>query len=388
MTDETSLSLAGVRPGAQVVWTVLLQIHLWFGLVGAIFLLILGFTGSVMAFEGLHPRLWYVDVQAEKLLQQDLINRVQMRFAPAHVIAVQIFRQRNLVESLEMTDRSTVLVNPYNGAILWRATGPSSVQNVLQSIHQLHLRLTPDPRAWPGFSSVGKVAVSFAGLILFVQVPIGIYLWWRYRRKSVQWKGSWLRTCFDLHKTLGLYGALFLFIAALTGILIGFDWGEKTIYTVTRSSRPARLRLPQSTVIAGTAAIGLDRALEVAKEAMPDASVAGFSVPLRANDAINVLMRVPEETSEAVHSAVSIDRYSGKVLQVRDFRKDSLGYRVIRFNRSIHTGDAAGLPTHILVSLSSLLLVAMVITGVAIWVKKTLTSNRTTNVDYSERVRR
>jgi len=217
---------------------------------------------------------------------------------------------------------------------------------------------------------MGKVAVSFAGLILFLQVPIGLYLWWRYKRKSIQWKGSWLRTCFDLHNVLGFYGALFLFIAALTGILIGFDWGEKAIYAITHSSPPARLRLPQSTVIAGTAAMGLDRALAIAHQAMPGASVAGFSVPLGAKDAINVLMRVPEETSEAVHSAVSIDQYSGKVLQVRDFRTDSLGYRVIRFNRSIHTGDLLGLPTHILVSLSSLLLVAMVTTGVAIWLKK------------------
>jgi uncharacterized iron-regulated membrane protein len=375
MTDETSISVTVLKPGMPVVRTVLLQIHLWLGLAGSVFLLILGLTGSIMAFEGdiepwLHPRLWYVDVRAEKLPQQDLINRVQMQFAPARVGAVQIFRQPNLAEALQMTDRSTLLVNPYNGAVLWRATGPSSVGSFFQSIHQLHLRLTPDPRAWPRFSTMGKVAVSFAGLILFLQVPIGLYLWWRYKRKSIQWKGSWLRTCFDLHNVLGFYGALFLFIAALTGILIGFDWGEKAIYAITHSSPPARLRLPQSTVIAGTAAMGLDRALAIAHQAMPGASVAGFSVPLGAKDAINVLMRVPEETSEAVHSAVSIDQYSGKVLQVRDFRTDSLGYRVIRFNRSIHTGDLLGLPTHILVSLSSLLLVAMVTTGVAIWLKK------------------
>ena len=38
--------------------------------------------------------------------------------------------------------------------------------------------------------------------------------------------------------------------------------------------------------------------------------------------------------------------------------------------RSIHTGDVLGTPTHIVVSLSSLLLVAMVLTGVVIWWKK------------------
>jgi len=82
------------------------------------------------------------------------------------------------------------------------------------------------------------------------------------------------------------------------------------------------------------------------------------------------MMRVPEETSEAVHSSVYIDQYSGTVLRTDNFKTQSLGYRVIRFNRSIHTGDVLGLPTHILMSLSSVLLVVMVITGFLIWWKK------------------
>jgi uncharacterized iron-regulated membrane protein len=85
------------------------------------------------------------------------------------------------------------------------------------------------------------------------------------------------------------------------------------------------------------------------------------------------MMRVPEETSETVHSSVTIDQYSAKVLNVRNYLTDSAGYRLIRFNRSIHTGDIFGFPTHILVSLSSLMLVVMVITGLVIWWKKLAT---------------
>lgn len=359
-------------------WTaraVFLKIHLWLGLAAAIFLVILGLTGSIMAFEGdidhwLHPSLWYVEVRPQALPQQELIDRVQRQFAPARVGAVQIFRQRNLAEVMQMSDRSAVLVNPYDGTALGRTTGPSSVQKTLGYIHQFHLRLAPDPRAWPSFSKVGKLIISFAGLILCLQAPIGIYLWWRAKRATIQWKASWFRTCFDAHQALGLYGVLFLFIAAFTGVLIGFDFGEEAIYAITHSSRPAFPRPPQSTVVAGGARIGVDQALEIARQSMPDATVAGFQVPLNAKASFNVLMRIPEETSEAVHSIVTIDQYSGKVLRVQNFKADSLGYRVIRFNRSIHTGDVFGLPTHIIVSLSSLLLVAMVITGVVIWWKK------------------
>jgi uncharacterized iron-regulated membrane protein len=43
---------------------------------------------------------------------------------------------------------------------------------------------------------------------------------------------------------------------------------------------------------------------------------------------------------------------------------------VIRFKRSIHTGDIWGLPSHIVMSVSSLLLVVMAVTGIVIWWKK------------------
>jgi uncharacterized iron-regulated membrane protein len=83
-----------------------------------------------------------------------------------------------------------------------------------------------------------------------------------------------------------------------------------------------------------------------------------------------VVLRVPEETSGSAHSSITVDQYSGAVLEVHNFLTDSKGYRWIRFNRSIHTGDIGGLAGHIVMSLSSLLLAAMVITGFVIWWKK------------------
>jgi uncharacterized iron-regulated membrane protein len=83
-----------------------------------------------------------------------------------------------------------------------------------------------------------------------------------------------------------------------------------------------------------------------------------------------VTLRLPEEASESVHSYVEVDQYSGQVLHKVDFRTDSPGYRAVRFNRSIHTGDILGTAGHVIVSVASLLLVAMVITGLMIWLRK------------------
>jgi uncharacterized iron-regulated membrane protein len=57
-------------------------------------------------------------------------------------------------------------------------------------------------------------------------------------------------------------------------------------------------------------------------------------------------------------------------LKVEDFNKSSPGYRAVRINRSIHTGDYWSLPSRIVLSISSALLAVMAVTGVIIWWKK------------------
>jgi uncharacterized iron-regulated membrane protein len=100
---------------------ILLKVHLYLGLSSAIFLVIL--TGSVMAFEGdidhwLHPGLWHVTAGPKTLPEEELIHKVEQRFAPTRVAAVHISRQPNLSQLMQMTDRAAVLVNPYDGSIL------------------------------------------------------------------------------------------------------------------------------------------------------------------------------------------------------------------------------------------------------------------------------
>ncbi len=352
---------------------VVLKIHLYLGLAAALFLIVLGATGSVIAFEGdidhwLHPGFWYVAQSVQRLSEGDLIARVEQQFAPAHVRVVQISQHRNLAQLMQLTDRSSVTVNPYTGAIVGRRTGPTRTDKWLGYIHQIHLRLAGDGRA--AWAPAGKIAVSYAGLSLFLLAPTGLLLWWRTKRTTVQWKSSWFRICFDTHQVVGIYAGLFLWIAALTGVLIGFDWGDKMIYGITNSSRPAFAPPPPSTPSPGAAPIGVDRAIAIAQQTIPSAAIETLLLPPNPKGAYQVILRVPEETSGSAHSSVTIDQFSGKTLDVHNFLTDSLGYRWIRFNRSIHTGDIGGLAGHVVMSLSSLLLVAMAITGIVIWLKK------------------
>ena len=355
---------------------ILLTIHLSLGVAAGLFLVVLGVTGSIMAFETdiphwLHPELFFVQPGPSKLPEQELIRRTEQQFAPARVTAVQVLRAPNLARVMQLPGNISVFVNPYSGAILGSVKDGFSCDRILGYIHQIHLRLTPDPRSMPGLAKAGKTIVNYAGLILCLLVPTGLLLFWRTRRFSIKWTASWFRVFFDLHHVVGLWASLFLFTAAVTGVLIGFESGERLIFTLSHSERPARLAPARSKPAeTGAMPITADRAIGIANAMIPDAAVDGYFLPVKATDTFNVLLRVPEETSGSPHSAVAVDQFSGEVLQVRNFRTDSRGYMWVRFNRSIHTGDIFGTPTHIVAALSSLILVVMVLTGLVIWWRK------------------
>src|SRR4051812_43378546 len=110
----------------------ILKIHLFLGIVGGVFFIILGVTGSVIAFENdldhwFHPALWYVPAGAALLPEQELIDAVNRSEAPAHVDAVQHFRDPRLVRAVRISNGTTVLISPYDGRITGRFKQPSDL---------------------------------------------------------------------------------------------------------------------------------------------------------------------------------------------------------------------------------------------------------------------
>jgi len=350
---------------------IILKVHLYQGLVSAIFLIILGVTGSIMAFEGdidhwLHPGRWYVTPGAQVLPESQLVAAVEQRFAPGHVTTVQIAPQAEIGQLMSVAlagaplgNNTQVVVNPYNAAILYSHTGASKTQKTLAWIHQLHLRLLA--------GATGKLIISFVGVLLVLEVPLGLILWWRTKRASVQWKGSGFRLSFDLHHVIGVYAAAFLFLAAVTGILIGFDFAQRMFFTLTHSSPIVRHNVT-SNVVEGAVPIGVDKAIEIARQQMPNANVGLLQLPGNARGVYGVMLRLPGEPWSAVSATASIDQYSGKLLQFQNLSTG--GYKAIHINRGLHTGDIFGLPSRIIMSLTSMVLVVMVVTGVIIWWKK------------------
>lgn len=194
--------------------SLVLKVHLYLGLIAALFLLILGVTGAVMAFEHdierwVHPRLWRASIGTQLIDEDRLVAIAESTFSNARVTAIQIAPRPDVVQVMRMSDGAAVYINPWDGTITGRVVGSTRTQDWIGYVHQLHLRLVPNPRAMPALGPPGKLIVSFAGLILCLLVPTGLVLWWRAKRLSIRAGGSAFRIAFDTHHVVGSSQAYF-----------------------------------------------------------------------------------------------------------------------------------------------------------------------------------
>ena len=191
------------------------NLHLYTALVAGVFVVILGVTGSIMAFEEeldhmFNPALFRIQPGARKLPIAQLLASLRAAFPGQKFSGLHIGSKPD--ESYYTGVKgATVFVNPYTGQVLGKRPQPTTLQN----IHQLHLRLLLGP--------TGKSVVNIVSFILVWLVLSGIYLWWPLKRARIKFGASLWRLVFDAHHTVGIYSALFLLAAGISGIVIHFD---------------------------------------------------------------------------------------------------------------------------------------------------------------------
>ena len=158
--------------------TRVLSLHLWAALAAGAFVVILGVTGSIMAFEDqidhlLHPHLFRVTPAARPLTLAELGAAASDRFPRERATAYGLSVSPDLSYSINFRSM-TVFVNQYTGDILGTRSGPTWLNN----IHQIHLRLLA--------GNAGKRIVSWAAVVMLFLLVSGVYLWWK-RAKNRAW---------------------------------------------------------------------------------------------------------------------------------------------------------------------------------------------------------
>ncbi len=206
-----------------------------------------------------------------------------------------------------------------------------------------------------------------------------MYLWWPLKRAKIKWSASARRVHFDLHNTVGIYSALFLFVLGVTGLAVRFDDDIEQYLHRTTGTQKIGKNVPSVAPRKGTA-VTADQAVQIALDAMPGTRVLSISRPPNPKASYLVALRFPEDLTPGGRSWVNIDQYSGKVVNEQNSRTAPIATRAIIWNRRIHTGDLLGFPTKALMSLSCLMLVSQAITGYYLWWKKLRARQRQTEL--------
>jgi uncharacterized iron-regulated membrane protein len=339
---------------------IVFNLHLAGGLVAGIFVLVLGLTGSVMAFEDeldrvTHPHLFKVKETGTPLPLIDLGQRAIAAYPERRVTGYGMGVSPDLSSSVNLQGM-IVYLNPYTGEVLGTRSGPTW----LSQIHQLHLRLLS--------GETGKTIVSWAGVLVVLLGLSGLYLWWPIKRVGVKWSKAGRRRWFDLHNAIGIAAWLFIVVLAATGTIIGFERTTTPLAYRLTGSVPVAAP-PPIVPVAGAHLLSPDAAVAIARGAMPGAVPIAVSAAAP-KAAFRVALRFPEDLTPGGRTRVFVHPYTGAVMQAESSRTTAAGTRFVNTNRAIHTGDLFGMPTKLLMSLGSLAAAAQVVTGVAMWLTR------------------
>jgi uncharacterized iron-regulated membrane protein len=361
-----------VRLGAKAK-SVLRQIHLVLALAASLPLLVLSVTGALLVFpEETRALVTPADLavgSGERLLPPSkLIDAASAELSPADAIR-RLLYPRNGTEPLVVeTVHRSVLLDPYDGRILFNAPEGSDFKRLVTSIHVS--LLAGELGQWiTSLSSVALVFLCLSGLWLWF--PLGR---WKREHFSVAVRKGWRRTNWDLHRTVGLYASAILLVISLTGASIGFwDAASAALYFVTWSkpSPPGHLVTLETDPQIPKVALDPDRILEIAQDEFPGHEPHRFYLPQNETKPYRVFLNPPGEHEVRLGEVrLEIDPYTGAILHEESPRTMNRGDIATRWILPLHYGTFGGTLTKALWLVGCLCPIALAATGTVLWLNR------------------
>lgn len=366
--DETAdkSALPG-RTSARRVW---LMVHRWLGLTFGLPLVLIGLTGSVLVFdhaidEWLNPNLLLASGESSSRPLQEIIHAAEESRGES-ALSVTKPRVANGVWTVwfatgtpDAPTFTAVHVDPPTG----RVTG-SRVwgEDLLSWIYRLHFRLLA--------GTPGAIFVGICGLVMMVSVISGLWLWWPLWRHS--WRAAFAiragsRFNYDLHKSIGIAGALFLPALAFTGVYMEFPELIKPVVTAFSAETTAPRDLASNSGNK-TSSITADEAIAIAQKHFPKAKFDHLHPPEGPNGTYEVAFRQAHEVQKTFgRSQVFLDQYSGDVLAVRNPDDFTAADAFLAWQFPLHSGEAFGLAGRWIVFCTGLVPGVLYVTGCLLW---------------------
>ena len=231
---------------ARLIHRYLIWQHRWIGLLMTGFLIVVGLTGSLLAYRTEVDRIlnpnFYANVQpgSKRLTLGEIAARAEQQ--EPRIQAWYLYDQTSDSVSVRCVPRKDpqtgkpyaidfdhMILNPYTGQELGHRSeyqiNSVNRQNFTAFLYQLHTSLAAGDKGWAFLGYVALVWTLDCLVGFYLTLPLGFarflerwkYSWW------VKWRASGFRVHFDLHRANGLWLWPLLFIFAWSGVMFNFS---------------------------------------------------------------------------------------------------------------------------------------------------------------------
>jgi uncharacterized iron-regulated membrane protein len=373
-----------------------LKVHLYLGLFAGAVFVIIGLTGSLLAFEypldeALNADLMTVSVYDNKtIMPLDDIVAAGLKAVPANgtVLNIDFPRHEQLAYAIwfeqpsdnpNFPTRHQIFINPYTAQVtgqrllidfdhIWR-------DPFKDFMLRLHYTLA--------LGEQGMTIIGFIGIGLFFSVLTGLILWYPNKGQlkkalTIKRHASVERFNFDLHKTVGFYSSFILLFAIASGVYLIFpDYGRGlvgvfspvTSRTSYQSEVPAGDKIPKT----------MSQIVTITDTYFPDGAYQFITFPQNAQDVYVVGKREDHEVNQHhPYRQLWIDQYSGNILHTQNASTRTAGDVFDEWLYPLHTGEAFGLTGQLIILVLGLIPLALYITGFIRWLQKRNAKKRST----------
>lgn len=361
------------QPQSHPLRKVLFQVHLWLGLALAIYVIVIGLTGSILVFRGDLQKLTFPEFfTVERHGEPDaplpqILGELQRRYPGTQLSGLDYPTQHRQTYLTYLT-RGNQFLTVFSHPVTAQVIGELPKTSWITRLQHLHYDLLG--------GRTGRTINGIAAACLIGMFVTGLVLWWpgiaRWTRSLwVDRKAGWRRINWDLHSAIGFWTFALLMMWAISGVEFAFSQSFRKAVnaisplTVTRAPQSAPRPADPPPTLEAASFVAKARALE------PDAKPGRFVAAFSGRDAILVLMARVDHGDFDRSDEISLyfDQYTGALLErhAAASEQSSLGDIVMRWLGPLHTATFGGSGIRILWAFFGFSFPVLAITGFVMW---------------------
>jgi uncharacterized iron-regulated membrane protein len=341
-----------------------LCIHRWLGLSSALFLLLIGLSGSLLVFR---PELQSISLPSPATSQvisyQRLAEAVSVRYPTSRFNLRFVEQPRGVVLARVHTSGGErhLWLDASQAVVL---SDEAADQGTFNWLFDLHQRLL--------LGEVGEWLSGGSGLLLALGCLSGLISWWPKRWRRIQlWRpGLGLRArVIILHRQIGACLALLLLISGLSGSLLVFS---KPVHAWVNSWFGVRPETPHQVMGQGLTRLPLDLLVARAQQALPGGRLVDIRIDPRPDRPVLIRKRLAGEVHPNGRSMIELDTYRGTVLRAVAYPQATPAMKLNAWVYAWHIGAFGGLLHRAILLFCGVGLAFLCLTGVWQWLHRIL----------------